>query len=194
MLTSHSHGTQEVVSPLLPLSARNHLQFCPVLMPTSTSTHTGQASALHSDHPHLGPLLTPTSTLYLSLLCHPSECPCNCPYWPPQPAHLHQPPGLTDDRILQAIQDKAVDLLQDPDRRLSNLLHQGVGPIHCSRGCLWVRNQLHQWDIIWGIHLMRHRRRDSQQSSEVWASFCQPSSPVSYGQRGRFLSGKAPWI
>lgn len=165
MLTSHSHGTQEVVSAPLPLSARNHLQFSPCsspLPPLLTLARLLPSLQTTPTWAHCSSPLPPSTYL---CFCHPSECPCNSPYWPAQPAHLHQPPGLTDDRVLQAIQDKAVDLLQDPDRGLSNLLHQGVGPIHCCRGCLWVRDQLHQRDIIRGIHLMRHRRGDSQQRS-----------------------------
>lgn len=46
-------------------------------------------------------------------------------------ANLHQSPGLTDDGVLQAVQDEAVDLLQDPHWGLSNLPHQGIGPVHC---------------------------------------------------------------
>lgn len=70
-----------------------------------------------------------------------------------QPTHLHKPPGLTDDGILEAIQGKAIDLLHDSHWGLSNLLHQGVGSVHCRRGCLRVWDQLNQWHIIWWIYL-----------------------------------------
>lgn len=84
-----------------------------------------------------------------------------------QPTHLHQPPGLADDCILQAIQGEAINFLQDPDRGLSDLLHQGMGPVHCRRGCLWVWDQLNQRDMIRWIYLMRETGGQSQQAAGV---------------------------
>lgn len=55
-----------------------------------------------------------------------------------QGTNLHQSPGLTDDGVLQAVQDEAVNLLQDSHWGLPNLLHQGIGSVHCGWSCLWV--------------------------------------------------------
>lgn len=85
------------------------------------------------------------------------------PPWPPipptargwkQPTHLHEPPGLTDDGILKAIQGKAFNLLHDSDWGLSNLLHQGVGSVHCRRSRLRVWDQLNQWHVVRWVYLM----------------------------------------
>lgn len=69
--------------------------------------------------------------------------------------HLHEPPGLADDGILETIQSKAVHLLHESDRGLSDLPHQGVGSVHRRRGRLWVWDQLHQRDVVGWIYLRR---------------------------------------
>ena len=69
--------------------------------------------------------------------------------------HLHEPPGLADDGILETIQSKAVNLLREFDRGLSDLPHQGVGSVHRRRGRLRVWDQLHQRDVIGRIYLRR---------------------------------------
>lgn len=57
-----------------------------------------------------------------------------------QGTNLHQSPGLADDCVLQAVQDEAVDLLQDSHRGLPDLPHQGIGSVHCGWSRLWVRD------------------------------------------------------
>lgn len=54
--------------------------------------------------------------------------------------NLHQSPGLADDCVLQAVQDEAIDLLQDSHRGLPDLPHQGIGSVHCGWSRLWVRD------------------------------------------------------
>lgn len=90
------------------------------------------------------------------------------------PTHLHKPPGLTDDSILEAIQGKAINLLHDSDWGLSNLLHQGVGSVHCRGGRLRVWDQLDQWHIIWWIYLTeRQKGRESKDSPGAGVLFWQ---------------------
>jgi hypothetical protein len=74
--------------------------------------------------------------------------------------HLHQPPGLTDDGVLQAVQDEAVYLPQDSHWGLSDLPQQCVGSVHGGWRCLRVRDQLNQRDIIWWIHLGRQKEEE----------------------------------
>lgn len=102
--------------------------------------------------------------------------------------HLHEPPGLADDRVLEAIQSEAVDLLQNPDRGLSDLLHQGMGSVHCCRGRLRVWDQLNQRDIIWWIYLMRGRQKERVSRRWLWSLRCcsgQLCSPIRNGQMER---------
>lgn len=98
---------------------------------------------------------------------------CSCPSYLPKPpdpcsamgcspaTHLHKPPGLSDDRILEAVQGEAVNLPQEPDWGLSDSPHQGIGPVHGGRGRLWVWDQLHQWHVIRWVDLGREMGGES---------------------------------
>ena len=43
--------------------------------------------------------------------------------------HLHQPPRLHDEGVLQPVDDEAVDLLLCSDGRLPQLPHESSGPL-----------------------------------------------------------------
>lgn len=110
-----------------------------------------------------------------------------------QPTHLHEPPGLTDDGVLEAIQGKAINLLHDSDWGLPNLPHQGVGSVHCRRGRLRVWDQLNQWHMIWWIYLMRDTEGE-RVKRQLWswgAVLADPTCPSRMVRWGRFVFGKA---
>lgn len=110
-----------------------------------------------------------------------------------QPTHLHQPPGLADDGILEAIQDKAIHLLQDSDWGLSNLPHQGVGSVHRRRGRLWVWDQLNQWHVIRWVYLTRETGGEKSQKTALEPGCCS-GRLLAYPEwsDGTDLSGEGP--
>lgn len=108
------------------------------------------------------------------------RCPTECVHG--VGTNLHQPPGLADDRVLQAVQDEAIDLPQESHGGLSDLLHEDMGSVYRGRGRLRVRDQLHQRDIIRWVHLREGRRRGQGGGFQVL---------LSLKQRGRHSSKRS---